>query len=127
MLDGLEVVGKRDGKWIRAQVIEGKLKKKKTLDDTKLGALEPDLITLREYTRKHGLTVDNEQFKKKFKMRRIYVIDQPQDSKDEEKAVENFEKWWWKEFNKVCITCTKDCKQSSQVVLVACPSYQKAA
>lgn len=30
-----------------------------------------------------------------------------------------------KEFNKLCETCCKECKQAPKVVLISCPNYKK--
>jgi hypothetical protein len=39
-------------------------------------------------------------------------------------TTKQWEKWWFKEFNKICLQCTKKCKQSDKVTL-NCPQYQK--
>lgn len=33
-----------------------------------------------------------------------------------------FEKWYWSDYNKVCLKCENKCKQSHIVSLVSCPN-----
>ena len=41
--------------------------------------------------------------------------------------IKAFNAWWWKDFNKTCKKCDKDCKNSWQVELVFCPKFKKVA
>ena len=34
-----------------------------------------------------------------------------------------WEKNWWKKLHKLCLKCSKECKQSAQVKIIACPQF----
>jgi len=36
-----------------------------------------------------------------------------------------YEKWYWKDYNKICLTCINKCKQSHIATLVKCPQFVK--
>lgn len=39
------------------------------------------------------------------------------------KSTRNWEKWWWKKENKLCLRCSLPCKQSWLVTVSKCPQY----
>jgi len=42
----------------------------------------------------------------------------------ENSTTKQYEKWFWKDFNKTCIECINNCKQSSKVKLLNCNNYK---
>jgi len=36
-----------------------------------------------------------------------------------------WKKWWWRDFNPLCLKCKRACKQSIQAKVIVCPQYRK--
>ena len=36
-----------------------------------------------------------------------------------------WEKWWWRVKNKLCLKCTGECKQSQYAKVIICPQYKE--
>ena len=122
MLSG-KVLVKHKGKWFRAVIKEnGKVGNKKKIVGN-LRDAKPGYISLTEYAKAHSL--GREEILKKYGMENIYVLDvkEPIASKSTEANEKAFEAYWWRFFNKVCLSCSKECKQSSRLTVVKCPSY----
>jgi hypothetical protein len=113
----INVIGKKNKEWVIGES-DGfetfKLQKKvKRLKDV---AENPGYITLKKYLKDENLKITSEDILGKLGFDSIYVLNKEEEIDDG---------GWWKDQNKKCKTCKKDCKQSHMVEVIKCDEYGK--
>jgi hypothetical protein len=94
---------------------EKKIKKLSDIDNYK------KYINLSVFSKK--IQINENYIKKvseKYKFDSIYIL--PSSLKV---SSNTYNEYFWKEINKKCLSCTKDCKQSSKIQIIRCPSYER--
>jgi len=116
-------VVKSEGKWFIGFISGDKFAPKSQI--TKLSEVKgiSDYMTLKKWLKER-----NEDFEDKdvdamlevLGVERCYVLNKPYKMTSKE-----WEKWWWSDYNKLCLDCEKDCKQSWRVQIVNCWKLEK--
>ena len=117
----ISVVVKRDNKWYIGW-IDGK-QFHTTTNIKKLSDVKDlsEYITLKKYLKDKKLEANLEQeLLKAFNFQSIYVLKKPINP-----SAEEFESYWWEETNIKCKLCIYACKQSSKVIVEACPNFKE--
>lgn len=115
----VSAVVKRDGKWYVGYLdgLEFKVNKEvKRLRDVKEVT---DYKTLKRYLKLKDKSATLEPLiLKEIKADKVYILDKPVYP-----SIEEFENYWWKELNELCLGCKGECKQSSKVIVEVCKLY----
>jgi hypothetical protein len=116
-----KIVARQKTKWMLGYlndyvfVEEQKIKKLSDLDNYK------DYVNINTFFKKKGY---NEEYLKKVFEKNgfdsVYVL--PMTT---ELSSKTHNEYFWKKINKKCLTCTKDCKQSSKIQIIRCPFYER--
>jgi len=126
--NGTIVVFKRGYKWYKAKIggkrdaFTAKTKLKK-LSDVKG---DKNYITLALYIKKNNLPIKEEDVLKTYDVERLYIKSKGRDSVEsapQTNSLKKLDSYWWSELNEVCLSCIRECKQSSMVILSCCPQY----
>jgi hypothetical protein len=116
----VSAVVKRGRKWFVGYLdgLEFKVNKEvKNLRDVKEVT---DYKTLKSYLRLKNKSDDlGPLILEKIKADTVYILDKPVYP-----SIEEFENYWWKELNELCLGCKGECKQSSKVTVEVCKLYE---
>lgn len=119
----VSVVYKKENSWFTGAIKEYKLRKKKQinkLSDVKDTAV---YITLKKWLSENENESEYtfDELISKLKVQSLYVKteDTPKNNKTHSRKGMTEEKFWSK-FNTICLSCIKDCKQSSYAEIIVC-------
>lgn len=116
-------VVKSGGKWFIGFISDDKFAPKSQI--VKLTDVKDisEYVTLKKFLKERSEDFEESDADDKLKIldvERCYILDKPIDLKASE-----WEKWWWSEYNKLCLDCEKTCKQSWRVTIVNCWKLQQ--
>ena len=78
-------------------------------------------VTLKRWLKSIGENPDREdEVLKETGMEKIYILNKPI-----EPGIREFEKYWWKDYCKLCKKCKKECKQSRFAIVQNCRDFVK--
>ncbi len=117
---GTKVVVKIKNKWFVATISDKfKLIRKKAI--SKLSDVKDDgVVTLNYYIKKMNIDKSPEDIINTLKCDSLYVF-----YVEDDKPNQSWDKYWWKDKNKICLSCKNKCKQSSRVEIINCNQYEE--
>ena len=125
----MKVIARNDKwEWFTGELDLEKMKISKKKKINKLAEVKTEaFVTIKRFIKITGLKTSEEVFFKTFKIASLYLLPETEkeDVGTEVESEASAEKKWWKKFNNFCLGCSKECKQSSKVIIVKCPSYEK--
>lgn len=112
------VAVRKGNKWYIGRIKNGifiKYKEVKKLSDVKNAS---DYISLKKFIKdRNDIKYEDSDILKELNVDSVYVLNL---LPEEEKWYED----WWGEYNKVCLKCSKDCKQGHKVEVYRCEDYE---
>ena len=114
------IVAKKNSKWSVGFIDGKKFIEKKVIKRLRDIKNESDYKSLSSYLKLNKIEESEKSILKKFRMDKIYILDNAIDLDNKE-----LQKWLWVDINKKCKKCIKECKQSHKVILVSCKGYKR--
>lgn len=121
----LVVVYKRDNHWFTGTINEDKLRKRKQIKKLSDETSKHEYLTLKRWLKDNKIKEDSDNYLEKYKIQCLYIkkeelkindLNEPLSKKD----TKDLSKQFWAKLNKLCLRCSKPCKQSSRVTVVVC-------
>jgi hypothetical protein len=121
----LVVVYKKNNHWFTGTINENKLRKRKQIKKLSDETSKYEYLTLKRWLKDNKIKEDSDSFLEKYKVQSLYIKkDEPKIITSKEplsrKDTKDASKLFWAKLNKLCLRCSKTCKQSSRVTVVVC-------
>jgi len=130
-LNGLVVVYKRAGKFFTGGIKNGKVVRYRPIKKLTDLKHRDSYVTLAAYLKEAGKKDKPDTLLASLKVERLYILqDKPKGTQVDDKKLaavgamteKAWEKAWWSAYYPLCVSCTKDCKQSHMIVGLICPT-----
>lgn len=114
------------GEWFTGELNLEKMKISKKKEINKLSEAKTEaFVTIKKFLSINKIDNTEDGVFKTLKVTSLYLLPEVKKEESEPNDEAALEKRWWKNFNKFCLGCKKECKQSSMVTIVKCPPYDK--
>lgn len=111
-------VVKSKGKWFIGFISNNKFEPRSQIKKLSEAKSFSDYITLKKWLKERLKNFEENDVDKTLKLlgvEKCYILNKPIMLKAKE-----WERWWWSEYNSLCLDCEKECKQSWRVNIINC-------
>lgn len=121
----LVVIYKKNNHWFTGSINENKLRKRKQIKKLSDETSKHEYITLKRWLKDNKIKEDSDSYLEKYKIQSLYIKKEAPEILNSKmplskKEINDMTKSFWAKLNKLCLRCSKPCKQSSRVTVVVC-------
>ena len=121
----ISIIYKKDNHWFTGTIKNNKLRKRKQIQKLSDATSKQEYITFKRWMKENKIQGESSEYLDKFKIQSLYVkkdkvIIEPSDTPISKKETTATSKHFWSKLNKICLGCSKSCKQSSRVTIITC-------
>lgn len=121
----ISIIYKKDNHWFTGTIKNNKLRKRKQIQKLSDATSKQEYVTFKRWMKENKIQGESSEYLDKFKIQSLYVkkekvVAEKSDAPMSQKETNATSKHFWSKLNKICLECSKSCKQSSRVTIIVC-------